>query len=81
MFMLLLSGNHPDPDTFIHVRQIYGSTVTQGDEPILIKQTYMTMICDGDAVPVRNVYGSVICDGDAVPVRSVYGVMMISSEV
>lgn len=65
MFMLLLSGNRPDPDTFINVRQIYGSTITQGDEPIPIKQTYMTMICDGDAVPVRNVYG----------------VMMISSEV
>ncbi|EAB2832834.1 hypothetical protein YS65_000395 [Salmonella enterica subsp. enterica] len=81
MFMLLLNGNRLNPETFIHVRQIYGSTVTRGDEPIPVKQTYMTMICDGDAVPVRNVYGSVICDGDAVPVRSIYGVMMISSEV
>lgn len=81
MFMLLLNGNHPDPDTFINVRQIYGSTITQGDEPIPIKQSYMTMICDGDAVPVIGIYGSVICDGDAVPVRNVYGVMMISSEV
>ncbi|EAO4438995.1 hypothetical protein LVO39_000979 [Salmonella enterica] len=81
MFMLLLSGNRLNPDTFINVKSVYGSTITQGDEPIPVKQTYMTMICDGDAVPVRNIYGSVICDGDAVPVRSVYGVMMISSEV
>ncbi|ENG8266134.1 hypothetical protein ABVJ26_002972 [Salmonella enterica] len=80
MFMLLLSGNRYNPDTFIHVRQIYGDTITQGDEPILFKQMYMTMIYGGDAVPVRNVYGSVIYSGDDVPVRSVYGVMMISSE-
>ncbi|EAX3299549.1 hypothetical protein JYN54_09950 [Salmonella enterica subsp. enterica serovar Muenchen] len=80
MFMLLLSGKRYDPDTFINVRQVYGDTIMQGDEPVPVKQIYMTMICDGDAVPVRSVYGSVICDGDAVPVRSVYGVMMISSE-
>lgn len=81
MFMLLLSGNRLNPDTFINVKSVYGDTITQGDEPVPVKQIYMTMICDGDAVPVRGIYGSVICDGDAVPVRNIYGVVMISSEV
>ncbi|EHA0048226.1 hypothetical protein JJR79_000808 [Salmonella enterica] len=81
MFMLLLSGNRLNPDTFINVKSVYGDTITQGDDPIPVKQIYMTMICDGDAVPVRGIYGSVICAGDAVPVRNIYGVMMISSEV
>ncbi|EAA6841647.1 hypothetical protein DRX19_11450 [Salmonella enterica subsp. enterica] len=64
MFMLLLSGNRLNPDTFINVKSVYGDTITQGDEPVPVRQTYMTVICDGDAVPVRNIYGVVMISSE-----------------
>ncbi|EBK1958264.1 hypothetical protein LZ92_05770 [Salmonella enterica] len=59
MFMLLLSGNRLNPDTFINVRQVYGATLASRGYSVPVKSTFGTTMDSGADLqkPVKAVYG------------------------
>lgn len=64
MFMLLLSGNRPDPDTYINVKQVYGTTLNRR----------------GQSVPVKAVCGTTMDSGADLqkPVKGIYGYLLVT---
>ncbi|HDP0319419.1 TPA: hypothetical protein P5S08_004651 [Salmonella enterica subsp. enterica serovar Concord] len=82
MFMLLLSGNRYDPDTFIRIKQVYGTTLTRTGKSVPVKALCSNVISGGNtlSVPVNAVYGMTM-DSDAdlqKPVKSVYGYLLVT---
>ncbi|EIZ2110945.1 hypothetical protein MOQ95_005703 [Salmonella enterica] len=82
MFMLLLSGNRFDPDTFIHVKQVYGTTLNIRGQSVPVKSTFGSAISGGNtlSVPVKAVNGDIVSGGNtlSVPIKAVCGTTLDS---
>jgi len=85
MFMLLLSGNRYDPDTFIHVRQVYGTTVQNAGLSVAVRSVRGIVLSSGGALnlPVRAAGGAVLNGGETLtkPVKSIHGFLLVTTEV
>ncbi|EGJ5260333.1 hypothetical protein IM977_003256 [Salmonella enterica subsp. enterica serovar Typhimurium] len=64
MFMLLLNGNRYNPDTFINVKQVYGTTLNSR----------------GQSVPLKALFGATMDSGADLqkPVKSVCGYLLVT---
>lgn len=85
MFMLLLSGNRYNPDSFIHIRQVYGVTMTGAGHAVPVRQIYGSTVSAGLTlnVPVRAASGAVLSGGETLvkPVKSFHGFLLVTTEV
>ncbi|MBA3222902.1 hypothetical protein [Salmonella bongori] len=85
MFMLLLSGNRYTPDTFISVRQVYGSVMQNAGLSVVVRSLRGEAVSRGLMlnVPVRTVGGAVLSGGDTLvkPVKSLHGFLLVTKEV
>ncbi len=81
MFMLLLSGNRYNPDTFINVKQVYGTTLNSRGQSVPVKNTFGNMVSGGNtlSVPVKAVNGDIVSGADLQkPVKSIYGYLLVT---
>ncbi|EDJ2553378.1 hypothetical protein CE665_03010 [Salmonella enterica subsp. enterica serovar Poona] len=77
MFMLLLSGNRLNPETFINVKSVYGSLLNSRGYSVPVKALSGDIVSGGNtlSVPVKAVNGDIVSGGDtlSVPVKAVSG--------
>ncbi|HDC2548692.1 TPA: hypothetical protein O7139_001392 [Salmonella enterica] len=77
MFMLLLSGNRYNPDTFIDVKSVYGATLESRGYSVPVKAVNGDIVSGGNtlSVPVKAVNGDIVSGGNtlSVPVKAVNG--------
>ncbi|MGU7297414.1 hypothetical protein ACV2I9_02470 [Salmonella enterica subsp. enterica serovar Sandiego] len=82
MFMLLLSGKRYDPDTFINVRQVYGTTLAGCGYSIPVKALSGDIVSGGNTLstPVKSAFGTTMDSGADLqkPVKSVYGYLLVT---
>lgn len=82
MFMLLLNGNRYNPETFINVRQMFGTTLNSCGQSVPVKSTFGSAISGGNtlSVPVKAVCGTTLDSGADLqkPVKSVYGYLLVT---
>ncbi|EFR6818671.1 hypothetical protein HYF16_000270 [Salmonella enterica] len=82
MFMLLLSGKRYDPDTFINVRQVYGTALASRGQSVPVKILFGDVISVGNtlSIPVKAVCGTTMDSGADLqkPVKSVYGYLLVT---
>ncbi|EHI7917022.1 hypothetical protein J9M50_002537 [Salmonella enterica] len=82
MFMLLLSGNRLNPDTFIDVKAVYGVTLASRGQSVPVKALFGDIVSGGNtlSVPVKAVCGTTIDSGADLrkPVKSVYGYLLVT---
>lgn len=82
MFILLLSGNRLNPETFINVKSVYGDTLVSRGYSVPVKALSGDIVSGGNtlSVPVKAICGTAI-DGGAdlqKPVKSVYGYLLVT---
>lgn len=82
MFMLLLNGNRYNPDTFINVKQVYGTTLAGHGQSVPVKGVFGDVISSGNtlSIPVQTVFGVTMGSGTNLqkPVKSVYGYLLVT---
>ncbi|EAQ6103027.1 hypothetical protein DRK59_01565 [Salmonella enterica subsp. diarizonae] len=82
MFMLLLSGNRYNPDTFINVKQVYGTTLASRGQSVPVKVLFGDVISDGNtlSIPLKAVCGTTLDNGADLqkPVKSIYGYLLVT---
>ncbi|HFE7524759.1 TPA: hypothetical protein ACGAD2_005498 [Salmonella enterica subsp. enterica serovar Newport] len=82
MFMLLLNGNRYNPETFINVRQVYGTTLNNSGQSVPVKSAFGSVVSGGNtlSIPVKTINGTTINAGNvlSVPVKSVYGYLLVT---
>ncbi|EJJ7183639.1 hypothetical protein NJK71_000432 [Salmonella enterica] len=82
MFMLLLSGKRYDPDTFINVRQVFGTTLASCGQSVPVKSAFWSAISGGNtlSIPVTSVCGTTLDSGADLqkPVKAVYGYLLVT---
>ncbi|HFE7521732.1 TPA: hypothetical protein ACGAD2_002280 [Salmonella enterica subsp. enterica serovar Newport] len=80
MFMLLLSGNRYNPDTFIDVKSVYGSLLNSRGYSVPVKALSGSIVSGGNAlsVPVKAVNGDIVNGGNtlSVPVKAICGTVI-----
>ncbi|EIZ2109278.1 hypothetical protein MOQ95_003877 [Salmonella enterica] len=82
MFMLLLSGNRYNPDTFIDVKSVYGATLVSRGYSVPVKAVNGDIVSGGNtlSVPIKAVCGTTLDSGADLqkPVKSVYGYLLVT---
>ncbi|ASD86835.1 hypothetical protein MY092_003372 [Salmonella enterica] len=78
MFMLLLSGDRLNPDTFINVKSVYCATlVSRGGYSVPVKAANGDIVSGGNtlSVPVKAANGDIVSGGNtlSIPVKAVCG--------
>ncbi|ECH6755933.1 TPA: hypothetical protein ACGT6A_005008 [Salmonella enterica] len=82
MFILLLSGNRLNPETFINVKSVYGSLLNSRGYSVPVKAVNGDIVSGGNtlSVPVKAVCGTTMGGGVDLqkPVKSVYGYLLVT---
>lgn len=82
MFMLLLNGNRYNPDTFINVKQVYGTTLNSSCQSVPVKSTFGNVVSGGNtlSIPVKAVCGTTLDSGTDLqkPVKSICGYLLVT---
>lgn len=82
MFMLLLSGNRYNPDTFINVKQVYGTTLASRGQSVPVKSTFGNVVSGGNtlSIPVKAVCGTTLDSSTDLqkPVKSICGYLLVT---
>ncbi|MGG5964506.1 hypothetical protein ACQSED_23250 [Salmonella enterica] len=82
MFMLLLNGNRYNPETFINVRQVYGTTLNSSGQSVPVKSAFGSVVSGGNtlSIPVKAVCGTTMDSGADLqkPVKSIYGYLLVT---
>ncbi len=82
MFMLLLSGNRYNPDTFINVKQVYGTTLNSSGQSVPVKSAFGGAIGGGNtlSIPLKAVCGTTLDSGADLqkPVKGIYGYLLVT---
>ncbi|EED4921355.1 hypothetical protein WP05_03165 [Salmonella enterica subsp. arizonae] len=82
MFMLLLNGNRYNPDTFINVKQVYGTTLASRGQSVPVKSTFGNVVGGGNtlSIPLKAVCGTTLDSGSDLqkPVKSIYGYLLVT---
>ncbi|ASD97569.1 TPA: hypothetical protein ACIU9A_004463 [Salmonella enterica subsp. enterica serovar Potsdam] len=85
MFMLLPGGNRYNPDTFISVRQVYGTAIQNTGLSVAIRSLRGEVVSGGLSlsVPVRAASGAALSGGETLvkPVKSLHGFLLVTTEV
>ncbi|EAW1321505.1 hypothetical protein AHX51_24035 [Salmonella enterica subsp. diarizonae] len=82
MFMLLLSGNRLNPDTFINVKSVYGATLASRGQSVPVKSAFGSAVSGGNtlSIPVKSAFGTTMDSGADLqkPVKAVYGYLLVT---
>ncbi|HAK4776340.1 TPA: hypothetical protein H2C15_002586 [Salmonella enterica] len=82
MFMLLLSGRRYDPETFITVKQVYGTTLRRAGMSVPVRALYGDIASTGNtlSIPVRAAGGALLDSGVDLqkPVKNVHGYLLVT---